>query len=921
MGVFYLKRGDTRPILEVALKNPDGSAYDVSGATVNLHVLLPGGVFTRAMTIFSGTAGLVRYTWADADWSTLSNGIFPMEYEVAPAAGGLVTFPNDRNDRLLVTVDLDSMGGAPPDLSTGAVLLEAGGSNAKISALADGTPALSTDQLVVARSGANRRLTVADLLALPPTFPLLAPDGSASAPSYSFASDTDTGIYHDPTFGTPTLPLIGVVGGQKRMMLGRDRFIIGWDGLDPGVAAPSTSNIRALSGAGTDVNGGGLVLSTGQSTGLGNSSSILLQVSPPGSASGSSFNPFQTALSITSINGGIVLGGLDIVGAPQTATFKGADRAVGVTDGSGGLVQVQGGQSTGSAAGGGIIFQVTPPSSSGTAQNSYANILTLSGSDGTTTLGGLDIIGTPGASTWAGADRAAGVTDGTGGAVTIRGGQSTGSAAGGNIGIEVSPPGSSGTVQNPLVQAIGITASNGAIGLGGIDVIGSPGAVNLFGADRATGVTDGSGGVLTLRGGQGTGTGLGGNVTVQVVPPASGSGTSQNAAQSIAVFQATGTVALGNTNIVSPGNSSWFGANRATGQTDGTGGPITIGGGKGTGTAAGGSIFLQVAPGGSASGSSQNGLQSSLIASGSGGSVDIGGVDVQSPSNSSWSGADRASGVTNGTGGLLQIQGGQGTGSAAGGSIQFRVAPPGSSGTAQNSYADILLLSGSDGATTLGGLDIIGTPGDSTWAGADRAAGVTDGSGGSVTIRGGQSTGTGAEGNVKIQLSPPAASTATTQNALRDVENWDVSSIADPQSTTITMTGSVGGTMKRVSTSELLTLSTVGATTDTTNNLLPADAIILAVNTRVQTTISGGGVTTFSVGDPTTTARFSASAGGLTAGSARIGLQHQQGSVTTDAAGPVQTSAAKVRITCNGTPTQGAVRIQVWALVFTAPTS
>ena len=119
--------------------------------------------------------------------------------------------------------------------------------------------------------------------------------------------------------------------------------------------------------------------------------------------------------------------------------------------------------------------------------------------------------------------------------------------------------------------------------------------------------------------------------------------------------------------------------------------------------------------------------------------------------------------------------------------------------------------------------------------------------------------------------------------------------------------------------SELLTLSTAGTTTDTTANLLPANSIIEAVVARVTTTITTA--TSWQLGDPTTAGRFTNANSTMTAGTTDIGLKHQQGSVATDAAGPVQTAAAKVRVTTVGTPGAGAIRITVFYRQFVAPTS
>lgn len=131
MSVFYLKRGDTRPILEVALQEPDPAnpgkmrAFDLSGATdFLLHVKLSGGAtITRTMTpAGSLTAGVLRYTWTAADWDPLNADGFLvagpeypppqgtpehlMEYEVV-GGSSRQTFPNDGWDTLRIFEDLD----------------------------------------------------------------------------------------------------------------------------------------------------------------------------------------------------------------------------------------------------------------------------------------------------------------------------------------------------------------------------------------------------------------------------------------------------------------------------------------------------------------------------------------------------------------------------------------------------------------------------------------------------------------------------------------------------------------------------------------------------------------------------------------------------------------------------------------------
>lgn len=117
MATFSIKRGDTRPILEVSLKNPDGTAHDLTGSTTwKLHVKVnPGVTLTRDM-VKQGldTAGVLRYTFVTADWAGGANNLpstgpaveqLEMEYEVT-AGTSVMTFPNDSYDVLQVLGDL-----------------------------------------------------------------------------------------------------------------------------------------------------------------------------------------------------------------------------------------------------------------------------------------------------------------------------------------------------------------------------------------------------------------------------------------------------------------------------------------------------------------------------------------------------------------------------------------------------------------------------------------------------------------------------------------------------------------------------------------------------------------------------------------------------------------------------------------------
>lgn len=116
--------------------------------------------------------------------------------------------------------------------------------------------------------------------------------------------------------------------------------------------------------------------------------------------------------------------------------------------------------------------------------------------------------------------------------------------------------------------------------------------------------------------------------------------------------------------------------------------------------------------------------------------------------------------------------------------------------------------------------------------------------------------------------------------------------------------------------SELITLSTVGATTDSVGNMLPANSIIRAVVARVTTTITTA--TDWKLGDATIAGRFTAANATLVAGTTDVGMVHID---LTGTSGPRQTAAAKLRITTTGTPGAGVVRVVVFYEQLAPPTS
>jgi hypothetical protein len=118
---------------------------------------------------------------------------------------------------------------------------------------------------------------------------------------------------------------------------------------------------------------------------------------------------------------------------------------------------------------------------------------------------------------------------------------------------------------------------------------------------------------------------------------------------------------------------------------------------------------------------------------------------------------------------------------------------------------------------------------------------------------------------------------------------------------------------------EEITLNTGAAATDSVGNLLPANALIEAVVYRITQTITTAA--NFTVGDSAQAARFLGTQSTLTAGTTGIGLLHHNPANATNDLGPVQSAAAKLRITCNAAPGAGKIRVTVFYRRFIAPTS
>ena len=95
MATFYIKKGDRLPSLAATLKDSDGLAINLTGATVQFRMKKRGASaakFTSSAAVVSPSAGTVRYDWGSTD--TNEAGVFDGEF-VCTFAGSLQTVPSN----------------------------------------------------------------------------------------------------------------------------------------------------------------------------------------------------------------------------------------------------------------------------------------------------------------------------------------------------------------------------------------------------------------------------------------------------------------------------------------------------------------------------------------------------------------------------------------------------------------------------------------------------------------------------------------------------------------------------------------------------------------------------------------------------------------------------------------------------------
>lgn len=600
------------------------------------------------------------------------------------------------------------------------------------------------------------------------SFPLHAPNGSSSAPSYSFTNGTSSGLY------APSNQAIALKGGNSASGNGGAVSILG--GI-PVSGTGGSIDLTAGNGVGTNKAAGAININAGVAT---------------GNAAGGDIN-LGAGYSVTGTAGVV-----SIVGGPG-----------GSSSGNGGAVTLTGGFPTSGNGGG-----VTLTGSAGVGTNKSGGAITATAGNSTGNATGAAISLTAGHS-----------VTGVGGALNLTagaGGSTSGDAGAINIisGAAVNGTGGAINIHTPNTSASGGNVASGAINIFTGDSAkdaDSGGTITIQGGSAFAGDTgSGLGGDIYVVAGANPGPGTGGNLFLN----AGGAG-----GQGGALTAAAGSATAGY------GGSVTFNAGNSAGGNWSGGGTFFYGG-NGSGNEPGGTVSMQAGAGGGSGGQGgivdirggQGGNPT-----GNGGPVNfIGGTPISGNggaitftagsgvgSNKTGGSITYAAGAATGTGtaGSMTFTGGALGGAGTPGIIQFS----GGAGNGSTTGGGISLSAGSGGSTGVGAITTLnGGPGGSV-SGAGGAINVlggpaTSGAGGAATIKGGIST-AGAGGAVNVTGANGTGGTSA-GGAVNITSGNGVSSGAGG---TITITagtspsGAFGQIINKVNSAPYLTLQYPGA--------------------------------------------------------------------------------------------------------------
>lgn len=105
--MFFIKQNDTSPALKVELKASDGTAINLTGATVHFHMRDAETQVVkvdRAASVTQASQGHVQYNWQTGDTATV--GAYEYEFQATYSDGTIETFPNNGYSKLKIVAEI-----------------------------------------------------------------------------------------------------------------------------------------------------------------------------------------------------------------------------------------------------------------------------------------------------------------------------------------------------------------------------------------------------------------------------------------------------------------------------------------------------------------------------------------------------------------------------------------------------------------------------------------------------------------------------------------------------------------------------------------------------------------------------------------------------------------------------------------------
>ena len=106
---FNIKQNDTSPTLSVVIADSDGTAIDLTGASVQFKMRAVNSSTLKvnaSASITNASNGAVSYTFSSSNTDT--SGLFQGEFQVTFSGGAIETFPNAEYFSINILDDLDS---------------------------------------------------------------------------------------------------------------------------------------------------------------------------------------------------------------------------------------------------------------------------------------------------------------------------------------------------------------------------------------------------------------------------------------------------------------------------------------------------------------------------------------------------------------------------------------------------------------------------------------------------------------------------------------------------------------------------------------------------------------------------------------------------------------------------------------------